>query len=708
MRFYAVFTAPLMSIFNPQSATQLSVSAAYYLRKLLHQNLQNLKSIVAMGASIQADEMSDINAVLNSLYLEDDELAAVVSQLDRAAATHEAMIRQPGQFQQERSDLEEKIFWLLGYKFRSVQRDGPISKGSVLIVKSDRVAAASMKSALQEHHYAVTIASSAEQAMAQLHLNLPDAIVMAMQLPDMTGDQFCKQVKAIDSLAAVPIILIGTVDSLAEETKAFESGAIDYLVKPFQIQELTLRLQARGQLQEFQKRLTQNNQQLQLEVEKTRRLEERSRAVFDDAVVGMFQSTKDGRYLQVNRSLAMLYGYEFPQALVRQVTDIAQQLYVDPQRRQEFMAYMQCFKSVVAFESQIRRQDSSTIWISESVRSVVNESGEFLFYEGTVQDITDRKILEQRFQTQYRVTDQLATASTLLQGSQILLREVGELLGWDHGEAWLLRSPMDVLQQVDRWSAKGGAVLSNPPMLTKGEGLPGFVWSQGQPIWIADLQQVPDLTEEERLRYWGFRSVIVIPCYHGDRFVGVVLWLSKKTVELDGGLLAAVQVMGQQLSQFVGRRYAESNLRQSETRLRNKAMDLKLALEELKLTQQTLITQEKQALFGLLVTDLTRDLVEPMDFVDRHLTEVEDYIYDLIAMLKLYRSNAQSDSQLRGEIKAADAIDLDFLVQDFPKLASEIHAGVQMIHSKIESLCQIATESRNFTEGFNEGNEGQF
>ena len=700
-----------MSTFNPKSVTQLTqlnVSATYYLRKLLHQNLQNLKSIVAIGASIQADEVSDINAVLNSLYLEDDELAAVVSQLDRAAATHEAMTRQPSQFQQERSELEEKIFWLLGYKFRSVKRDGPISKGSVLIVKSDRAAAASMKTSLQEHHYAVTIASSAEQAMAQLHLNLPDAIVMAMQLPDMTGHQFCKQVKAIDSLAAVPIILIGTVDSLVEETKAFESGAIDYLVKPFQIQELTLRLQARGQLQEFQKRLTQNNQQLQLEVQKTRRLEERSRAVFDDAVVGMFQSTEDGRYLQVNRSLAILYRYESPQTLIRQVTDIAKQLYVDPQRRQQFVIHMQRFKSVVAFESQIHCQDGSTIWIAESVRSVVNESGEFLFYEGTVQDITDRKILEQRFQAQYRVTDQLATASTLLQGSQTLLREVGELLGWDHGEAWLLRSPMDVLKKVDRWSAKGGTVLNNPPMLTKGEGLPGFVWSQAKPIWIADLQQVPYLTEEERLRYWGFKSVIAIPCYHGDRFVGVVLWLSKKTMELDGDLLAAVQVMGQQLAQFVGRRYAESNLRQSETRLRNKATELKVALEELKRTQQNLITQEKQALFGLLIADLTRDLAEPMDFVDRHLTEVEDYMYDLIAMLKLYREKTQSIPALREEVTAADAIDLDFLVQDFPKLASEIHAGVQMIHSKIESLCQIATESRTFTEGFTEGNESQF
>jgi PAS domain S-box-containing protein len=667
---------------------QLSLSATYYLRKLLHQNRHNLKSIVAMGAAIQADEVCDINAVLNSLYFEDEELASVVSQLDRAVATHEAMASQPGQFGKERSELEEKIFWLLGYKFRSSERSAVVSKGSVLVVEGDRVCADALMMDLQGQQYSVTIASSAQQAMAQLDLDLPDALVVSMQLPDLSGDEFCRRLKA-SNYGVIPIILLGTVDSLAEEMRAFEAGAIDYLVKPFQVQELTLRLQARRQLQEFQKRLAQNNQQLQIEVEKTRRLEERSRAIFEDAVVGMFQSTLEGRYLQANRALAVLYGYDSPQALVKQVSRIESQIYVDAQRRQEFVAYMQCFKSVVAFESQVYCKDGSTIWISESVRSVFSESGEFLFYEGTVQDITDRKLLENRFQVQYRVTEQLAQAATLLQGSQVLLREVGELLGWQRGEVWLLRSPMEVLQKVDRWYADGSTATHSPPKLQKNEGLPGFVWSHEQAIWIADLQQVPQLTAEERVRYWGFKSVIGVPCYHGDRFVGVVLWLSKETVELEeSGLLATIQVMAHQFAQFVGRRYAESNVRQSETRLRHQTTELQGALSELKETQQTLMQQEQQALLGMLASNLTRDLVEPMDFVDRNLAHTEDYVYDLVALLKLYRSKAEAIPELRHAIEAADAIDLDFLVQEFPKLTHAIHEGVQMIHRKVEALTQ--------------------
>ena len=79
-----------------------------------------------------------------------------------------------------------------------------------------------------------------------------------------------------------------------------------------------------------------------------------------------------------------------------------------------------------------------------------------------------------------------------------------------------------------------------------------------------------------------------------------------------------------------------------------------------------------------------------MDFADRNLTHVEDYISDLVALLKLYRDKTKTMPDLLQVIEAADAIDLDFLVQDFPKLASSIHECVQTIHRKIEALSQAA------------------
>lgn len=114
------------------------------------------------------------------------------------------------------------------------------------------------------------------------------------------------------------------------------------------------------------------------------------RAFFDHAIEGIFRTTADGRYLDANPALARIYGYETPAALMSALTDIADQLYIDPRRRSEFQAIMQERDEVSDFVSQIRRRDGSTIWISENARAVRDWTGRPVFYEGTVEDVTDR------------------------------------------------------------------------------------------------------------------------------------------------------------------------------------------------------------------------------------------------------------------------------------------------------------------------------
>jgi sigma-B regulation protein RsbU (phosphoserine phosphatase) len=78
------------------------------------------------------------------------------------------------------------------------------------------------------------------------------------------------------------------------------------------------------------------------------------------------------------------------------MTDIADRLYVKPGRREEFIRLMRWHQVVTNFESQVRRKDGITIWISENVRAVRDRHGKFLYYEGTATDITERKEAEQR------------------------------------------------------------------------------------------------------------------------------------------------------------------------------------------------------------------------------------------------------------------------------------------------------------------------
>ncbi|MBW4681612.1 MAG: PAS domain S-box protein [Microcoleus vaginatus WJT46-NPBG5] len=122
--------------------------------------------------------------------------------------------------------------------------------------------------------------------------------------------------------------------------------------------------------------------------------EAKYRSIFENAIEGIFQTTPDGSYISANPSLAGIYGYNSPAELIANLTDIGRQLYVDPARRDEFMALIQEDGSVSEFESQVYRADGSIIWISENAHAVRNAEGALLYCEGTVLNISKRKQAE--------------------------------------------------------------------------------------------------------------------------------------------------------------------------------------------------------------------------------------------------------------------------------------------------------------------------
>ncbi len=128
--------------------------------------------------------------------------------------------------------------------------------------------------------------------------------------------------------------------------------------------------------------------------EQLREAEARYRSIFENAVEGIFQTSPDGYYLAANPSLARIYGYESPLELLGSYSDISRQLYVDARKRAEFIEEMKKEGKVSNFESQIRRKDGQIIWISENAREARGDDGALLYYEGTVEDITARKVAQ--------------------------------------------------------------------------------------------------------------------------------------------------------------------------------------------------------------------------------------------------------------------------------------------------------------------------
>ncbi|MCX5808440.1 MAG: PAS domain-containing sensor histidine kinase [Proteobacteria bacterium] len=126
-----------------------------------------------------------------------------------------------------------------------------------------------------------------------------------------------------------------------------------------------------------------------------RQAEEKYRNIYENATEGVFQTSPDGRFISANPSLARIHGYDSPEDLINSVDDMARQLYVSPERRADLIRLLQKYGYAQNFEVQMYRKDRTLQWISINVKVVKDKDGKVLFYEGTMQDITQRKVAEQ-------------------------------------------------------------------------------------------------------------------------------------------------------------------------------------------------------------------------------------------------------------------------------------------------------------------------
>ncbi|PTN38899.1 PAS domain S-box protein [Desulfonatronum sp. SC1] len=115
---------------------------------------------------------------------------------------------------------------------------------------------------------------------------------------------------------------------------------------------------------------------------------------FDNAPIGIYTSTPDGRFLAANPAMATLFRYDSPRDFIASVTDITGQLYADPADRQEFKRLVDVHGEVKNQEFRMVRRDGTVIWVSLSGRGIQDSEGNIVQYQGFVSDITGRKLTE--------------------------------------------------------------------------------------------------------------------------------------------------------------------------------------------------------------------------------------------------------------------------------------------------------------------------
>lgn len=165
------------------------------------------------------------------------------------------------------------------------------------------------------------------------------------------------------------------------DAKGRQSGAVSA------VRDITASKEAQEALRE----IDNEQKRTQAALEKA---EEKYRGIFENAIEGIFQSSPDGRFLSANPAMARMFGYDSAEELITDRSDIESQHYVDPRRRKIFERLIGEKGIVQGFEVQAYRKDGSIIWTSENVRAVRDENGAVLYYEGIVEDVTQRKYVE--------------------------------------------------------------------------------------------------------------------------------------------------------------------------------------------------------------------------------------------------------------------------------------------------------------------------
>jgi diguanylate cyclase (GGDEF)-like protein/PAS domain S-box-containing protein len=243
---------------------------------------------------------------------------------------------------------------------------------------------------LQEAGYqiAADVVSTREEFARKLESGSYDVVLSDYRMPGWSGTDALEVLKR--SAKDIPFLLVtGTIGEEAA-AECIKQGAADYILKdrPTRLPTAIRRALEEKAARDVRARIE----------EALHQAEEKYRRIFEQAVVGIFQTTPDGRILSANPAMARLFGYDSPAELMADRTDVANQGYVDPGARELFKRLVEENGSVHNFEYQAYRKDGSKIWLLENARVVRGSGGAERYYEGTVADITERKIAEGRIQ----------------------------------------------------------------------------------------------------------------------------------------------------------------------------------------------------------------------------------------------------------------------------------------------------------------------
>jgi PAS domain S-box-containing protein len=249
--------------------------------------------------------------------------------------------------------------------------------------------------------YRVRPSSSGLLALKSVTERMPDMILLDVRMPDIDGYEVCRRLKSDERSRNIPVIFISALGETTEKVEGFRVGGVDYITKPFGVEEVLARVKTHLTLRNMRKELEAQNEQLQQEVTERkqaegalRESEAKYRVLIDNLPSIVYRGYADWSVDFMDRKVELIIGYPADEFNSRQRkwSDIM----IEEDIESAGIIFKEALKTNKSYvrEYRIRNKAGEILWIQERGHIVCDTEGKIEYVSGVCFDITERKHLE--------------------------------------------------------------------------------------------------------------------------------------------------------------------------------------------------------------------------------------------------------------------------------------------------------------------------
>lgn len=518
---------------------------------------------------------------------------------------------------------------------------------SVLVVDDEEGVRLLLSRILRGAGYLAALASDAAQARDMMAGHPFDVILCDLTMPGESGMDLARWV--IDTHPETAVVIVSVVSDPRIADLALEMGVYGYIPKPFSPETILINvagaLKRRGleaenrryrhDLEQLVEERTPNLRSTIRSLRKTQQAlkesQERYRSLFQRIPLALFRTTPDGKVLEANPALLEMLGFKSKQDLCR--INVGE-LYVEPSARLKWKQLITQSGVLRGFQKRLRRRDGTVVWVEEHSSAVRDAKGRVVCFEGSLQDVTQRKVMEDALR---RARDEKEIIFSAISSILIGVSSAG---------------------LVTEWNKTASAILGRPRETALGRTLEDL----RLPCDIPKIMQgIRTCLESRRLVRLDDLAFIRPDGKEG------LLGLSLSPIEQPGGDPDGVLILGADITE---RRLMERQLAQAQ----------------------------KLESIGQLAAGIAHEINTPIQYVGDNARFLRDacqeilrLIDEALALVNSLETDHSPSTALAASLREAVAkADLDYLREEIPKAADQTVEGVGRVAKIVRALKEFS------------------